>query len=95
MGVYADFRSTFHRVRLRSGRSVGQSVGLSDPKHGKTNAMTLLGLVLFLIGAIAAGLMTLGIAPGVLLNLGLSAPMWLGVSVAGAALLWFNRRPGG
>lgn len=57
--------------------------------------MTLVGLVLFLVGAIAAGLMAIGVAPGFLLDLGLSMPMWLGVAVAGAALLWFNRRPGG
>ncbi len=55
--------------------------------------MNILGVLLFLAGAVCAGLFYFGYAPQALLNIPLSPLAWLGISVAGAVILYFNRRP--
>jgi hypothetical protein len=54
--------------------------------------MNILGALLFLAGVVCAGLVYVDRAPVALQNIGLSAPMWMGVSLLGVVLLWFNRR---
>jgi hypothetical protein len=57
--------------------------------------MSFIGAILFVVGAVSAGLTYTGYAPDMLDNVGLSFPVWLGVSMLGAAIIYFNRRPGG
>jgi hypothetical protein len=57
--------------------------------------MSFIGAILFVVGAVSAGLTYTGYAPDMLDNVGLSFPVWLGISMLGAAIIYFNRRPGG
>lgn len=56
--------------------------------------MSYIGAALLVVGALAAALLFFGYAPDFLVGFGLSAVVWMAIAVAGAGLLWFNRRPG-
>ena len=54
--------------------------------------MSLIGAILLVTGAVNGLLLYTGNAPQALVNLGLSDLMWLGVSVVGALVMYFNKR---
>ena len=56
--------------------------------------MTPLGFILLVVGGIAAALTFLGLAPDALRDLPIPFAGWVGLAIAGALLMYFNRRPG-
>jgi len=56
--------------------------------------MTTVGLALLVVGAGIAALLYTGNAPEAVAALPLSFEAWIVVAIAGAVLMYFNRRPG-
>lgn len=55
--------------------------------------MTFLGIILFIIGALAAGLLFTGNAPSALMEIPVPDWGWVILALLGALLIYFNRRP--
>lgn len=56
--------------------------------------MTILGIILIVVGVVAAGLLFTGMAPAFLQDLPVPFWVWLVVAVVGLVLVFLNRRPG-
>lgn len=56
--------------------------------------MTIVGVILLILGVVAAGLLFTGSAPMFLAQLPLPFWAWIVVAVIGVILLVLNRRPG-
>jgi len=63
-------------------------------KNTGGDTVTIIGLILVLVGGVAAGLEFSGNAPAFLANLPVPPILWVVVALVGAAIMYFNRRPG-
>ena len=56
--------------------------------------MTIVGVILLIVGLVGTALDLSNNMPEAVVNIGIPLWAWIAVMVAGALLIYFNRRPG-